>query len=478
MQTEALDNPFQQIGPWSSIAEIVCAVRTGRITAVEVAQSAIKRALRAQPVLNCFAEIDAQGMLLAAERLDRRRASGEELGALAAVPVAIKDCTPVAGLGNRFGSHAFVNNVAIEDAEIVARFRRADALILGKTTLSEFASSSFCDSPLTGITRNPWNVEHTPGGSSGGSAVAVASGCVAIAEGTDMGGSVRIPASCTGVLGLKPAAGRLPLDDQPSFIDDIQHHGLLARSTADLAVALPVLCGGTWKDPRTLMPPLPDLTQRDSIRGLRIAVTHDLGFFEIEPEVRDRLEQAAGFLKSEGATISHPRLAWDREIADGWVRHWHVYLAAFFGEAVVSIGALADPRLAAAIAKAQSYDAVSVKKLDLLRKRQWTALATLFDDHDALLSPTMTRPAVGVEEDDARYHAATADGRKRGLDMTSVFNWVPWCPALSVPAGLSNDALPMGLHITTQPHREDIALRVARALERAYPQSWPPKWKP
>ncbi|MDA4635658.1 amidase family protein, partial [Escherichia coli] len=186
--------------------------------------------------------------------------------------------------------------------------------------------------------------------------------------------------------------------------------------------------------------PLPDLTQRDSIRGLRIAVTHDLGFFEIEPEVRDRLEQAAGFLKSEGATISHPRLAWDREIADGWVRHWHVYLAAFFGEAVVSIGALADPRLAAAIAKAQSYDAVSVKKLDLLRKRQWTALATLFDDHDALLSPTMTRPAVGVEEDDARYHAATADGRKRGLDMTSVFNWVPWCPALSVPAGLSNDA--------------------------------------
>ncbi|MDA4808252.1 amidase, partial [Enterobacter hormaechei] len=138
----------QQIGPWSSIAEIVCAVRTGRITAVEVAQSAIKRALRAQPVLNCFAEIDAQGMLLAAERLDRRRASGEELGALAAVPVAIKDCTPVAGLGNRFGSHAFVNNVAIEDAEIVARFRRADALILGTTTLAEFASSRFCDSPL------------------------------------------------------------------------------------------------------------------------------------------------------------------------------------------------------------------------------------------------------------------------------------------------------------------------------------------
>jgi len=478
MQPHAFDNSFHQIGPWSSIAEIVSAVRTGRTTAVEVAQRAIDRALPAQSALNCFAEIDVQGMLLAAERLDRRRASGEQLGALAGVPVAIKDCTPVAGLGNRFGSHAFANNVAIEDAEIVRRFRSADALILGKTTLSEFASSSFCDSPLTGITRNPWNVDRTPGGSSGGSAVAVAIGCVTIAEGTDMGGSVRIPASCTGVLGLKPAAGRLPLDDQPSFIDDIQHHGLLARSTADLAVALPVLCGGTWKDPRTLMPPLPDLTEESDIRGLRIAITHDLGFFEIEPEVRDRLEQAAAFLQSEGAIVSHPNLAWDREIADGWVRHWHVYLAAFFEEAVASIGNLADPRLTAVIAKAQNYDALSVKKLDLLRKRQWAALATLFEDCDALLSPTMTRPAVGIEEDDARYHAATADGRKRGLDMTSVFNWVPWCPAMSVPAGLSSDALPIGLHILTQPHREDTALRVARALACAYPQSWPPTWKP
>lgn len=470
--------PHQQIGPWSSITEIVSAVHTGRTTAVAIAQAAIDRARRAQSVLNCFAEIDTQGMLLAAENLDKRRANGEQLGALAGVPVAIKDCTPVAGLGNRFGSHAFANSVATEDAEIVARFRRADALILGKTTLSEFASSSFCDSPLTGITRNPWNIDRTPGGSSGGSAVAVAVGCVAIAEGTDMGGSVRIPASCTGLLGLKPAAGRLPLDDQPSFVDDIQHHGLLARSTADLAAALPVLCGGTWKDPRTLMPALPSLTEERGVHGLRIAITHDLGFFEIEPEVRDRLEQAAAFLQAEGATVSRPDLAWDREIADGWVRHWHVHLAAFFGEAVDSVGTLADPRLAAVIAKGRSHDAVSIKKLDLLRKRQWTALATLFSDHDALLSPTMTRPAVAVEEDDARYHAVTANGRKHGLDMTSVFNWVPWCPALSVPAGLSSDALPIGLHIATQPHREDIALQIARALERAYPPIWPPNWKP
>lgn len=134
MQPHAFDTPHPQIGLWSSIAEIVSAKRAGRTTAAEVAQAAIDRALRAQSALKCFAEIDAQGMLLAAERLDRRRASGEQLGALAGVPVAIKDCTPVAGLGNRFGSHAFANSVAIEDAEVVRRFRTADALILGKTT--------------------------------------------------------------------------------------------------------------------------------------------------------------------------------------------------------------------------------------------------------------------------------------------------------------------------------------------------------
>ncbi|TPL43528.1 amidase [Mesorhizobium sp. B2-4-6] len=440
-----------------------------------MAQSAIERAFKAQAALNCFAEIGADGILLAAHEIDRRRELGESLGALAGVPAAIKDCTPVAGLGNRFGSFALADNVADEDAEIVKRFRQADALIPGKTTLSEFAATSFCDSPLYGITRNAWNPDRTPGGSSGGSAVAVATGCVAIAQGTDMGGSVRIPASFPGVVGIKPAAGRLPLDDQPSFIDDIQHQGLLTRTVDDLARALPTLCGDTWADPRTLMTPLPDLPSELDLRELRIAVTDDLGFFIIEPEVRDRLEQAASFLGRVGANVSRPRLAWDRSIADGWVRHWRVYLATFFGDALDSIGTLADARLAATVAKGRSYGAVSIKKLDLLRKRQWDVLANLFSEYDVLLSPTMTRPAVGVDEDDASYHTLTANGRKRGLDMTSVFNWVPWCPALSVPAGLSSDALPIGLHITTHPHREDVALRVARAIERAYPHTWPPE---
>lgn len=466
----------REIGPWSAIADITSAVMNGRQTALRIAELALERARKVQADLNCFAQIDSAGILSQARSIDARRKAGEALGPLAGVPVAIKDCTPVRGLGNRMGSYAFADAVADHDAEIVTRFRHADAMILGKTTLSEFASSSFCDSPLHGITRNPWNPSRTPGGSSGGSAVAVATGCVAIGQGTDMGGSVRIPASCTGLVGIKPAAGRLPLDDQPSFVDDIQHHGLLTRTAADLALALPPLCGPTWSDPRTLIPAMPDLGATKGVEGLRVALTYDLGFFVIEDEVRTRLNETAVVLERAGAIVERVAIGWDRSIADAWVKHWHVYLAAFFGADLDRIGDLADPRLAAVVAKGRAHDAVALRQTDLLRKRQWDVLAQLFERYDILLSPTMTRPAVGVEEDDATYHALTADGRKRGLDMTSVFNWVPWCPAISVPAGLSHDGLPIGMHVTAPPQREDLALRMAQAIECEWPFRWPGDW--
>lgn len=461
-------------GPWSSVEELVQAVRYGKVTASEVVEAALTRAVEVQQRLNCFAEIDFVGARAAAAELDRRRARGEVLGPLAGVPVAIKDCTPVRRLGNRLGSLALEHEVAQDDAVIVERFRHCDAIILGKTTLSEFASSSFCDSPLHGITRNPWNPVKTPGGSSGGSAVAVATGCVVLAEGTDMGGSVRIPASCTGTVGLKPAFGRLPIDDQPSFIDDIQHHGILTRTVADLASALPHLCGPTDRDPSSYVQALPRLDVGTDVKGLRIAVSMDLGFFAVEQEVTDRCAKVADHLAQAGAIVTPIRLGWDRSIADGWVRHWHVYLAAFFGEYLDGLGASADPRLMEVVSKGRSYDAVSIKRLDIVRKRQWNVLAEVFRNHDLLLSPTMTRPAVGVEEDDASYHRASDDGRKHGLDMTSVFNWVPWCPAMSVPAGLSLDGLPIGMHLTAPAFREDLALRAASAIEAEYPFIFPP----
>jgi Asp-tRNA(Asn)/Glu-tRNA(Gln) amidotransferase A subunit family amidase len=250
----------------------------------------------------------------------------------------------------------------------------------------------------------------------------------------------------------------------------------LTRTVADLVVALPPVCGPAVADPRTFIPALPRIDTMLDVSGLRVAVTNDLGFFEVEPEVSLRLAEVAEALSRAGACVTQVNLDWDRSIADGWVRHWHVYLAAFFGEQIDRIGPLADPRLVAVVAQGRAHDAVSFKRLDVVRQGQWNVLAGLFRDHDVLLSPTMTRSAVGINENDSRYHAPTESGRKRGLDMTSVFNWVPWCPALSVPAGLSSDGLPIGMHVLAPPQREDIALRVAAAIERDYPHCWPSRW--
>ena len=179
-------------GVWESAEQIAHAVRTGARTAVSFTEQALARSRDINQRFNCFAEIATDYALAAAVLVDDAVAAGCDPGPLAGVPIAIKDSTPVSGLGWRSGSWAYSNVVADHDAIVVRRLIDAGAVIIGKTTLSEIAYSSFCDSPLTGITRNPWNLERTPGGSSGGSAVAVATGCVTLAEGTDMGGSVRI----------------------------------------------------------------------------------------------------------------------------------------------------------------------------------------------------------------------------------------------------------------------------------------------
>ena len=462
---------------WDPAQSLAAQVQSGRRTAVSVVAQALARSREVHEQLNCFAEIADDYALSAAAGIDRARAEGRELGPLAGVPIAVKDSTPVATLGMRSGSRAYADVVATEDSVMVRRLRAAGAVVVGKTTLSEVAYSSFCDSPLTGITRNPWNPERTPGGSSGGSAVAVATGCVTLAEGTDMGGSIRIPASFTGVIGMKPSAGRIPNDDQPSVVDDIAHHGLLARSTADLARGLDAVYGADSSDPNTLGLPRVDLGGVASVAGLRVAVSPDLGFFAVEPYVLERLNAVASALAAQGATVLRADPGWDREMADAWVRHWHVHLAALFGADLERVRTEVDPRLWSIVERARTYSAVAIKADERLRTLQWQRMSAFWRRADVLLSPTMSRSAVSVSEDDAMYHRAEQDGRKHGLDLTSLFNWVPWCPAISVPAGAGPDGLPVGVHVAAQPYRDDVALAVARAVEAAFGVPAPPQFR-
>ena len=215
---------------YTSAVEMAGMVANRQVSPVELVDNALDRIAEVNPSLNCFCFVWDDDARAAAASAAAAVASGEPLGPLHGVPIALKDTTPTAGHTTTLGSYCFEHWVPEADGAIVNALRRAGAIVVGKTTTPEFAHALHTDSPLWGTTRNPWNLDRTPGGSSGGSGAAVASGCVPLAEGSDMGGSVRIPSAWCGIVGLKPALGRIPMDVLPALFDTISHHGPLARN--------------------------------------------------------------------------------------------------------------------------------------------------------------------------------------------------------------------------------------------------------
>jgi Asp-tRNA(Asn)/Glu-tRNA(Gln) amidotransferase A subunit family amidase len=258
---------------------------------------------------------------------------GDRLGALHGVPIAIKDFTPTKGKTTTRGSAAFRNWVPDRDAVIVERLAGAGAILLGKTTTPEFAYSGFTRSPLWGHTRNPWDASRNAGGSSGGSGVAVATGCVALAEGSDMGGSVRIPAAFCGIVGLKPSLGRIPMDILFTSFDSISHFGPLARTVEDAKLFLEVTQGPHDADIQSQVAPTPLPRQlTGDMTGRRIALSRDLGFIEVAPDVVENLMATARHLEARGAVIEEVALDWRVEVVTAWYAYWGVFLAAGFGD--------------------------------------------------------------------------------------------------------------------------------------------------
>jgi Asp-tRNA(Asn)/Glu-tRNA(Gln) amidotransferase A subunit family amidase len=426
--------------------------------------ASLARIEEVNPSLNCFCFVYAnEAMALAREAEER-----DPVGPLHGVPIAIKDLTPTAGKRTTMGSYAFEHWIPDRSALLVERLLAAGAIMVGKTTTPEFAYSSFTESPLWGVTRNPWDESRTPGGSSGGSGAAVASGCVPLAEGTDMGGSVRIPAAWCGLVGLKPSFGRIPLDFLPTQFDTIQHFGPLARTVDDARLFLSVAQGPSERDVMSLGAPV-DLDTGSSVEGMRLALDVDLGCYAVAPEVERAVREAADALAGAGATVEEVDLGWTREVDDAWVAHWGVYLAAIFGDKLEEFRDRMDPRVVRLMDDGLAMSAVEFKRLEFVRTEAWKRLAPILERYDALLCPTMSQAARPVDEDDFVWYDDRGDGLYYGLDMTAQFNFVSQCPALSVPAGWSDDGLPIGLQIVARRYRDDEALRIGAALEAARP---------
>ncbi|MBE9554225.1 MAG: amidase [Proteobacteria bacterium] len=462
---------------YTHAAELAVRIREQDISPVEVMKNSLARIEEVNPSLNCFCFVFAGEALAQAREAEAAVLRGDDLGSLHGVPVAIKDFTPTKGKRTTRGSKAFENWIPDHNALIVDRLCGAGAIMVGKTTTPEFAYSSFTKSPLWGITRNPWDQSMTPGGSSGGSAAAVASGCVPMAEGTDMGGSVRIPASFCGIVGLKPSLGRIPMDILPTVFDNISHFGPLTRTIGDAALFMSVASGPHEQDIMSVKETVDfSAALPGNVEGKRFALSLDLGFLAIDAEVEAQVRAAAAALADAGARIEEVNLGWTKQAMDCWYEYWGVYLAAFFADKLETHRNEMDTELVKLLEAGLAMDAVSFKRIEIVRTEQWRKLAALFETYDALLCPTMALPAQPADGSDSNYDRVDKAGRYHALDMTSVFNNVAQCPALSVPAGFTSGGLPVGLQVVTPRFADVEALGIGAALEKVRP--WADKRPP
>jgi Asp-tRNA(Asn)/Glu-tRNA(Gln) amidotransferase A subunit family amidase len=452
--------------------ELVTLIQRRQVSPLEVVDALLARIDAYNEQLNLFCFVYAEEARQRAREAERAIARGDAPGPLTGIPIALKDFTPTKGRRTTLGSRVFRDWVPDEDPPIVERLDRAGAVLIGKTTTPEFAHSAWTHSPLWGVSRNPWDRARTPGGSSGGSAGAVAAGMVPLAEGSDAGGSIRIPAAFCGVVGFKPSLGRVPMHITPSDFETIFHLGPIARTVADAALMFSVLQGPDERDPMSVVPALHVPRDLDiSLRGVRLALSFDLGYYDVDDEVRAHTEAAARALAGAGAEVEEVDLPWTRAINDAWEAYWGTFLAALYGDALGEHRDELDPGVVKLMDAGMEMGAVEFKRIDLVRTRQWHQLRPILDSHHALVCPTTAVPAPSVDDVEESHGGRSSTGRYRGLYLTCPFNFIGQCPVISVPSGYSHSGLPMGLQIVGRRYDDVTVLRLAAAFERISPWS-------
>ena len=456
---------------YTPAVELADNYRNGEISPLEVVQNSLDRIDQVNAKLNCFCFTYPEQALQKATAAEQAFADGTARP-LEGIPVAIKDFTPTKGKTTTRGSKLLEHWIPDWNPVLVERLEAAGAIMVGKTTTSEFATSGFTDSPLWGITRNPWDSSRTPGGSSGGSGAAVATGCVPFAEGTDMGGSVRIPAGLCGVVGLKPSIGRIPMDIIDTSYCNISHFGPLARTVSDAALFLDTVQGEHRSDIQSLPRCELGIPSPNDVRGMSFAFDVSLGFCAVDPGVENNLRASVEALREAGASVQEVELGWDAKIVDMWHGTWAIFMAAAYDNTTrVPLDENRDRMsqgLVKLIEKGRKIDAVSARKWEFERTRYWRKLGAILENHHALLCPTMAITAPPVEMRDSDFGGFDSQGLLQCMDMTGAFNYMAQCPALSVPSGFA-DGLPTATQIVARRWDDALALRIGAAIEKAMP---------
>jgi len=450
-----------------SATELLEAYRTKRLSPVEATAAVLDRIAAHDGTINAFVLVDGDRAMGAARESEARWTKGEPKGLVDGVPTSFKDLLLSRGWPTRRGSRSIDPDQAWdEDAPAVARMREHGAVFLGKTTTPEFGWKGVTESPLAGITRNPWNRERTPGGSSGGAAAALAAGMGPLAFGTDAGGSIRIPAGFTGVFGLKPSFGRVPAYP-PSPFSTLAHVGPMTRAVADAALMLTVISEPDARDGLALPYHRRDYRERldDGVAGLRIAFSPTLGYAGVDPEVAERVTAAAHLFAGLGATVEQADPGFADPIATMKTLAW-AGLAHGLGNIAAERRALLDPGLARLIDAGRKIRLGDYLDAVAARAALGAHMTGFHRKYDLLLTPTLPIPAFPV----GRF-------MPEGDDPRAWIDWTPFTfpfnmtrqPAASIPCGFAGDGLPVGLQIVGPMYRDALVLRAARAFEAARP---------
>ena len=459
-------------------------IRARRLSPVEVTQAVLERMERLEPTLHAYCTPTPELAMETARRVEAAIVGRQQVGPLAGVPVAVKDLICTRGIRTVSGSRAYEDFVPDEDDVVVERLKAADAVILGKTNVPEFGYSGVGHNPVFPATRNPWNTELTPGGSSAGSGAAVAAGMGPLALGSDGGGSIRIPSSFCGLYGLKASMGRVPLypgtkDERlpgVSSWESLEHIGPMTRTVADSALLMSVIAGPDPRDRLSVPAGDVDWTRctEGGIQGLRVAYSADWGYAAVDPRVRAVVDDAVeAFERDLGCTVER--------VDPSWPHPYEAFWAIVANES--------DLRGLRAMVERIGADNMTPHVVDFIRT-EWTAeqftdalmvrkavqngMWRLMQDHDLLLTPTLAVPPfeVGIQGPEV------IDGRSvepfEWLHFTYPLNFTGQ-PAASVPAGWTDDGLPVGLQIIGRHLDDSTVLRASAALEAARPwaQRWP-----
>jgi aspartyl-tRNA(Asn)/glutamyl-tRNA(Gln) amidotransferase subunit A len=453
---------------YTPATQLAALIRSKALSPVELTRAVLDRIERLNPTLNAFCTVTADEALDAARRAEQSVLRGERLGPIHGLPFSIKDLAFTKGVRSMFGSHIFATRVPDVDAPYVRRLKDAGGVMLGKTTSPEFGWKGLGDSPLTGITRNPWNTAMTTGGSSAGAGAAAAAGLGPLAQGSDGAGSIRIPSAFCGVYGFKPSYGRVPMWPV-SNNDYATHIGPMTRTVADAALMLGVIAGADDWD-RTSLDAVPaDYLGRldDGVKGLRVAFSPDLGGLRVDPDVGALVRSAVRTFERLGCPVEevHPHFADSHAL----IREiWSAHYAGNYSQYLPEWRSRMDPGLVACIEAGLGYSAVDYIQSRAQKIAYWDSVRPLFEQFTLLLTPSLSVAAFPV----GRLNPPAWPQHE--------WDWIGWAsfsypfnftgqPAATVPIGLTPAGLPVGLQIVGRLFDDLTVLQASRALERARP---------